>query len=65
LGHIGILVETFVDLRIYFMNCWAECVVIHTLQCCGTRHLTDKVFKSFGILVVCVHTGGISAGQMW
>jgi len=41
LGHIRILVETFVDLRIYFMKFWAECVVIYTLQCCGTRHLTD------------------------
>jgi len=41
LGHIGILVETFIDLRIYFMKFSAECFVIHTLQCCGTRLLTE------------------------
>jgi hypothetical protein len=32
LGHIGILVETYVDLRIFFMKFWTEWFVIHTLQ---------------------------------
>ena len=49
----GILVETFVDLRIYFMKFWAECVVIHMSQCWGARHLIKSLKVLGQWLYVC------------
>ena len=58
LWHIGILIENFVELRIYFMNSWIMCAVT-SLQYCGTIHLTRVLVQ-----YLCVHTAGTSAGHM-